>query len=222
MRVLGIDLGSKRIGLAISDETGSIAFPAGVIERKGEARDLDALRSVVRERGAEHVVVGLPLHLDGREGETARAARAFGERLGRELGLPVSTVDERFTTALAERGRSSISAISPSTSPRSISARRTRPSPAPLRISMRPPVRTNSPSPTAPSSITVSPAANRRGRQSLASFFRSRAPRREKRGTWASTSSTDGVSAAAGLNEFSFYALATTHPLGREPFPESL
>lgn len=103
MRVLGIDYGERRLGLAISDEEGTFAFPAGVLERTSPARDVEALRQVVRERDVGHLVVGLPLHLDGREGETARAARAFGERLGRELALPVSTVDERFTTALAER-----------------------------------------------------------------------------------------------------------------------
>ena len=103
MRVLGIDYGERRLGLAASDETGSIAFPAGTLERRGTRRDLEALRAVVAERSIERLVVGLPLHLSGREGEAARAARAFAAQLGEALGLPVETIDERFTTLEAER-----------------------------------------------------------------------------------------------------------------------
>lgn len=103
MRVLGIDYGERRLGLAASDETGTIAFPAGTLERRGKRHDLEALRAVVAERSIERLVVGLPLHLSGREGETARAARAFAAQLGDALGLPVETVDERFTTREAER-----------------------------------------------------------------------------------------------------------------------
>jgi putative Holliday junction resolvase len=103
VRVLGIDYGERRIGLAASDETGTFAFPAGVIERGKPGSDLAALREVVAERGIEQVVIGLPLHLSGREGEAAVAARAFATRIERELGLPVDTIDERFTTVEAER-----------------------------------------------------------------------------------------------------------------------
>jgi putative Holliday junction resolvase len=98
-----MDYGERRIGLATSDETASLAFPAGFLERKGNRHDLDALRRIVSERRIERVVIGLPLHLDGREGEAAGAARAFAGRIERELGLPVETVDERFSTVEAER-----------------------------------------------------------------------------------------------------------------------
>lgn len=103
MRVLGIDLGSKRIGLAVSDEVGSIAFPAGVLERRGRTRDLTALRTLAQERGVGRVVVGLPIHMNGRHGPEAEAARAFAEDLARETGLPVDTLDERWTSVEAER-----------------------------------------------------------------------------------------------------------------------
>ncbi len=103
MRVLGIDYGERRLGLAASDETGTFAFPAGVIERAKGGKDLAALREVISERGIERIVIGLPLHLSGREGEAARAARAFAAWVERETGLPVETIDERFTTVEAER-----------------------------------------------------------------------------------------------------------------------
>jgi putative Holliday junction resolvase len=101
--VLGIDLGSKRIGLSVSDESERIALPAGVLESRGRAADLAAIRSLVRERGVSQVVVGLPLHMSGRAGPEAEAARAFASALADELGLPVETLDERWSTVEAER-----------------------------------------------------------------------------------------------------------------------
>ena len=102
-RVLGIDLGERRIGLAISDEEGRFAFPAGFHERRDLPGDLEALRSVAASRGAVRIVVGLPLLLDGREGTGARAAREFADALRRATSLPVELVDERLTTREAER-----------------------------------------------------------------------------------------------------------------------
>lgn len=101
--VLGVDLGTRRIGLAVSDPAASIAFPAGVLERRGLARDLEAIREFARERGATRVVVGLPLHLDGRAGAGAEAARRFAAALAEATALPVELVDERWTSAEAER-----------------------------------------------------------------------------------------------------------------------
>jgi putative holliday junction resolvase len=101
--VLGIDLGKKRIGLAISDASERIALPAGIIESRGRTADLAAIRSLVAERGVRQVVVGLPLHMNGRAGPEAQAARAFAAALARELGLPVETLDERWSTVEAER-----------------------------------------------------------------------------------------------------------------------
>jgi putative Holliday junction resolvase len=102
-RILGIDHGSKRIGLAISDPDGKVALPVGTLTRQGLERDLAAIRELVEARQVERIVVGLPLHMDGRSGREAEAARAFAERLASELGLPVDTIDERWTTREAER-----------------------------------------------------------------------------------------------------------------------
>ncbi len=101
--VLGLDLGSRRIGLAVSDPEGRIAFPAGVMARQGREKDLAALRELVRERGASRIVVGLPIHMDGRSGPEAEAARAFSSALGEATGVPVELLDERWTTLEAER-----------------------------------------------------------------------------------------------------------------------
>lgn len=100
---LGIDHGGKRIGLAVSDPAGRVALPAGTLESRGVERDLAAIRRVVEARQVERIVVGLPIHMDGRPGRQAEAARAFAERLAGELGLPVDTMDERWTTREAER-----------------------------------------------------------------------------------------------------------------------
>jgi putative pre-16S rRNA nuclease len=104
--VLGLDLGTRRIGLAVSDEQGLIAFPIGALERRGLAADVAALCELIRERGVKAVVVGLPLHLDGRSSSGADAARRFAGALEKAAALPVALVDERLTTVLAERALS--------------------------------------------------------------------------------------------------------------------
>jgi putative holliday junction resolvase len=101
--VLGVDLGSKRIGLAISDEGERIALPAGVLESRGRKADVEALRRLAAERGVSRVVVGLPLHMSGRAGPEAEAARAFARALAESSALPVETLDERWSTVEAER-----------------------------------------------------------------------------------------------------------------------
>jgi putative Holliday junction resolvase len=101
--VLGIDFGSRRIGLAISDPDGVFAFPAGCLERRGGEQDLAELRELVEARGVVQIVVGLPIHMNGREGPEARAARAFAEALRRETGRSVDLFDERWTSREAER-----------------------------------------------------------------------------------------------------------------------
>lgn len=103
MRTLGIDIGSKRIGLAISDIEGTFAFPSGRIDRRSKAKDLEALCAFVSEREVDRIVVGLPIQLDGREGAGAKAARAFAEEIAKQTGLPVDTIDERLTTVEAQR-----------------------------------------------------------------------------------------------------------------------
>ncbi len=101
--MLGLDLGERRIGVAVSDPAGVIAFPVGALDRKGLAADVGALCELIRERGVRAVVVGLPLHLDGRAGTGAEGARRFAKALGLACSLPVTLVDERMTTVMAER-----------------------------------------------------------------------------------------------------------------------
>ena len=103
MRILGVDLGSKRIGLAVSDEGGAIAFPAGTLDSRGRKKDLAALRAMIVERKIERAVIGLPLHLDGRHGPEADRATRFATDLERTAGIPVETLDERWTSMEAER-----------------------------------------------------------------------------------------------------------------------
>ena len=103
MRILGVDLGRKRIGLAVTDEDGTIAFPAGTLDSRGRKKDLAALRKMISERGIERAVVGLPLHLDGRRGPEAENAVDFAAALAAAAGIPVDTLDERWTSKEAER-----------------------------------------------------------------------------------------------------------------------
>jgi putative Holliday junction resolvase len=101
--ILGIDYGTRRIGLAVSDPEGRFAFPTQALVRRDPERDMARLRALVRERDIQRIVVGLPIHMDGREGPEAQAARAFGRALGAATGLAVDMLDERWTTREAER-----------------------------------------------------------------------------------------------------------------------
>jgi putative holliday junction resolvase len=101
-RVLGIDVGSVRIGLAISDETLTLASPVATIPN--QPRTLwTRIEREMEDRRVERVVIGLPRRLDGSEGEAAAHARAFATELGRRTTTPIDLWDERFTTAIAER-----------------------------------------------------------------------------------------------------------------------
>jgi putative Holliday junction resolvase len=104
MRALGLDLGTKRIGVAVSDRSGTLASPLTVIER-GRSRRVDHARiaDLVRVEEADCVVVGLPIGLSGDAGPAAQAARSEAEALATVVGVPVETHDERFTTVTAER-----------------------------------------------------------------------------------------------------------------------
>lgn len=103
MRVVGIDLGSKRIGVAVSDASGTIASPLTVIARGGSrAADHAAIAAIVSEYEAEAVVVGLPLTLAGAVGTAARAAIDEAAAIARVVGVPVETFDERLTTVAAD------------------------------------------------------------------------------------------------------------------------
>jgi putative Holliday junction resolvase len=103
-RIVGIDPGEARIGLAISDEDASIAFPREtILARGGTAETVSRIRRALSDDEISLAVVGLPLRLDGSEGEAARRARVFGEALGAALEIEVVFWDERLTTVAAER-----------------------------------------------------------------------------------------------------------------------
>lgn len=104
MRVLGIDFGEARIGLALSDPTGTLATPLETVHRrKGKRPPLRRLEEICRAHGVERLVVGLPLGLDGNETPWCGEVRAMGDELAARLDVPVAYVDERFTSARAER-----------------------------------------------------------------------------------------------------------------------
>lgn len=104
MRVLALDLGTKRIGVAVSDPTGTLASPLEVLARSGDrARDHQRIGELVADTGAERVVVGLPLSLDGSIGPAAAAVLEELEELAAALRVPVETYDERLTTVTAHR-----------------------------------------------------------------------------------------------------------------------
>lgn len=103
-RVLGLDLGSKRVGIAVSDRSGLIATPLSVLQRSGsERRDHEAIARLVVEEECERIVVGLPLSLDGSVGRAAKSAIDEARRLATVVNVPVETYDERLTTVSAER-----------------------------------------------------------------------------------------------------------------------
>jgi putative Holliday junction resolvase len=104
LKVVALDFGRARTGVAVSDPTGTLARPLGVVEQAATEAGLERVVRLVREEGAERVVVGLPLTLRGERGEQARETEAFVEALRSALDVPVETFDERFTTTLAERG----------------------------------------------------------------------------------------------------------------------
>jgi putative pre-16S rRNA nuclease len=104
MRVLALDLGSKRIGVAVSDRSGTLASPLTVLLRTGRAQtDHERIRTLVHEEEAERIIVGLPLSMDGSVGKAARAAIAEAEALATVVDVPVETLDERLTTVTADR-----------------------------------------------------------------------------------------------------------------------
>jgi putative Holliday junction resolvase len=100
--LLGVDFGTVRIGLAISDAGRCLASPLTVYERQGPVRDAVYFRTLLETEDIGAIVVGLPLHCDGREGQKATEARSFGAWLVESTGLPVRFWDERFSTVEAE------------------------------------------------------------------------------------------------------------------------
>ena len=103
MRVLGVDPGSKRVGLALSDPTATIAQPLGTIDAEPRETLAHRLAEVAKQHEARRIVVGLPRRMDGSHGPEAKASLRLSEELRKASGLPIELVDERLTTALAER-----------------------------------------------------------------------------------------------------------------------
>jgi len=103
MRILGIDYGHKRLGLALSDEGETLASPLPVYQRRDTKEDHAFLAQLIEEREASRIVVGLPRNMDGSLGEMAKQVLAFVDALKEKVSLPVDTFDERLTTTEAER-----------------------------------------------------------------------------------------------------------------------
>lgn len=103
MKVVALDYGSARTGVAVSDPTGTLARPVGVVDRVGTEAGLQRLVQLIASEGAERVVVGVPLTLRGEHGEQAEETEQFVDTLRRTLDVPVEGFDERFTTDLAEQ-----------------------------------------------------------------------------------------------------------------------
>jgi putative Holliday junction resolvase len=102
VRVLAVDFGEKRIGLAVSDETGRVVVPVGAVARASDAQAAAAVANAAKEREVTRVVVGLPRNLDGREGLLARRARNFARRLAVVTGIPVDLHGEALTSVAAD------------------------------------------------------------------------------------------------------------------------
>jgi putative Holliday junction resolvase len=100
-RILGLDPGERRVGVALSDPTGTIASPHSVIDRRS-VELADAVRMLCEENDVQRIVIGLPTGLSGVEGPSAKAARAMGNAVADATGLSVEYQDERFTTVTAE------------------------------------------------------------------------------------------------------------------------
>jgi len=103
MRILGIDYGHKRLGLALSDEGETLASPLPVYQCQGIDQDLTVLAQLVEEKEVGRIVVGLPRNMDGSLGEMAQKVLAFVDTLKKKTHLPIDTFDERLSTAEAER-----------------------------------------------------------------------------------------------------------------------
>lgn len=103
MRILGIDYGDARIGLAISDTTETIANPIGTYSSQSMRKDVDYISALAKEKEAGLIVVGLPINMDGTIGVRAEKTQAFGKVLAKVSGLEVVYKDERLTTVSAER-----------------------------------------------------------------------------------------------------------------------
>lgn len=102
-RILAIDYGEARVGLAIADAEARIAEPLATVQRVNRNDDMRRLRELAREQGVKEIVIGLPLNLDGTRGTMAEDVERFARRVRKQIGVPVALVDERLTSWEAER-----------------------------------------------------------------------------------------------------------------------
>jgi putative holliday junction resolvase len=102
MSIAALDLGRRRIGVAVTDAAAMGAYPVGVVERRSIARDLEAIAAMLRDREVTTFVIGLPLNMDGSEGPAARSARRFADQVAAALKVEVEMFDERLTSFEAE------------------------------------------------------------------------------------------------------------------------
>lgn len=102
-RIIAVDYGRARMGLAIANVVAGVPQPLGVLVRINRNEDMRRLRELAREHGVKQIVVGLPLRLDGTPGEMAEEAERFAQRVRKQIGVPVEMVDERLTSWEAER-----------------------------------------------------------------------------------------------------------------------
>ena len=102
-RILGIDFGQKRVGLAISDALGLTANPLSVFERKSSIEDMRYIQNIVESQQVSKIVIGLPLNMDGTPGMLTGEVENFAKKLAENLKIPVEFIDERLTTMQAER-----------------------------------------------------------------------------------------------------------------------
>ncbi|MBL4808180.1 MAG: Holliday junction resolvase RuvX [Rhodobacteraceae bacterium] len=101
--LIGLDLGTKTIGVAISDLTRTVATPQETIRRTKFGKDAEALLAIIKDRSIAGIVLGLPFNMDGSEGPRCQSTRAFARNLGRLTDLPITFWDERLSTVAAER-----------------------------------------------------------------------------------------------------------------------
>ena len=109
MRVVALDYGAARCGVAVSDPSGTIATPLEPVRQPGSKRGFAALKQRIAELKAERVIVGLPLSLSGGDSAQTTETRAFADKLARAISVPVELYDERFTTSLAQQAGGSAS-----------------------------------------------------------------------------------------------------------------
>ena len=103
MRILGVDYGDARIGLALSDELGILASPLETYKSQSMRKDIDYISAIAKDKNCAKIVVGLPLNMNGTEGASVQKTKAFGTVLERVAGIPVVYKDERLTTVQVER-----------------------------------------------------------------------------------------------------------------------